>query len=268
MAGDIGAIIGAGITTGAGLYTNAQNINMQRETNSANASMAREQMAFQERMASTAYQRAAKDMEAAGLNRILAATQGAAPSPQGASSTSVAPRSNLGGVIQDGINTGASLANLTTDLEMKKSATAKTLVDTLASAENARLTNAQARGVDISNIKQAATQGFDIEKSRYESTRAASESARALHEASRSKTAAQAEKADLPRAVKQSEFDADAVKYDSIINRISSGLDAVTSALNVGKYLRTPTVNQGSKAEDRWLNKVGRKGLTVKGPRP
>jgi len=56
----------------------------QDKANKQNLAIAREQMAFQERMSNTAYQRSARDIEKAGLNRILALGNPAS-SPQGQS---------------------------------------------------------------------------------------------------------------------------------------------------------------------------------------
>lgn len=99
------------------------------QQNKANLRMAREQMRFQERMSNTAYQRAAIDLQKAGLNRVLALGSPAS-SPGGASA-------RMENTIQPAIATAmqlqrqaAEIKNINATTQNTEASTRKTQVET------------------------------------------------------------------------------------------------------------------------------------------
>lgn len=152
---NLGAAIGGLVNPVAAVGTGSQFIGgiMQNEWNKEEASKNRQ---FQAGMSNTSYQRAVADLRTAGLNPMLAYSQGGASTPSGA-------QAQMENVAEGASATALDMVRLKEDIQNIRAQTEKTKQDVKIGRQTEALIDAQKSGVVHDNkVKQALGTAAEI----------------------------------------------------------------------------------------------------------
>jgi hypothetical protein len=137
LAGNAAGAATGGVPWGSIASAAAGGLNFlgQKDANATNMQLAQNQMDFQREMSNTSYQRAVEDMKKAGLNPMLAYSQGGASSPGGASTTVQNKFSGAVQAAQAQQLQNESIKQLQSQTMLNNSTAAKTQAETLVTAQ-------------------------------------------------------------------------------------------------------------------------------------
>lgn len=160
----IGEAIGGLLGLVGSQRTNEANLQNTRESDARAQINAREQMAFQERMSNTAHQRAMADLKAAGINPILAATNGAStPGGAAGSTTAAAAQDTIAPALNSAMavkQMGMQIQTQAQDLALKKAQTTNTNVDSAVRAKDIPKSELMNDVYDVLRPAVKAVKGF------------------------------------------------------------------------------------------------------------
>lgn len=208
-------LVGGGLAAVGNVIGGLFNSSAQADANKANIEEAARNREFQERMANTAYQRGVADMRKAGINPLLAYSQGGASAPSGNQATVQSTR--VGDAVSSGLTGGATTA-LQVYQSLNQAEVQQSQVELNKAQELAAVRDAQLKESSALNVQQ-------------QTKLALLEAQKRVYELPKQKVESEVSQA-------HGQIDKSNAKYDNWLKRIGDTINTAGSALEVLNPLR------------------------------